>query len=68
MQYAVILSSVGADKPEKTGPIVGLHNFEQKIGRIASLNALYLRAGYFLENLLAQVQVIQKFGAHGRPA
>ncbi len=67
VQYAVILSSVGADKPERTGPIVGLHNFEQKIGRIASLNALYLRAGYFLDNLLAQAQVIQKFGRMAGP-
>jgi len=65
--YAVILSSVGADKPDKTGPVVGLHNFEQKVNRIATLNALCLRATYFLENLLPQVQVIQILGSMGGP-
>jgi uncharacterized protein YbjT (DUF2867 family) len=60
--YAVILSSVGADKPEKTGPILGLRNLEQKLGRIAGLNVLSLRATYFLENMLAQVPVILMLG------
>ena len=60
--YVVALSSFGADKAEKTGPVVGLHNLEQKLSGIASLNALYLRAGYFMENLLPQVAVIQNFG------
>ncbi len=63
--YAVILSSVGADKPEKTGPIVGLRNFEQKVKDITALNALCLRPTYFLENLLHQVQVIQTVGGMG---
>jgi len=60
--YAVALSSVGADKAEKTGPVIGLHNLEQKLNGLANLNALYLRAGYFMENLLPQVAVIQNFG------
>ena len=65
--YAVVLSSVGADKPEKTGPVVGLHNLEQKLNRINSLQALYLRAGYFMENLLPQIGVIQNFRVMGGP-
>jgi len=65
--YAVVLSSVGADKPNKTGPVVGLHNLEQKLSSIAGLNALYLRAGYFMENTLAQIGVIQSFGLLGGP-
>src|SRR5512133_1900465 len=35
VEHAVLLSSVGADKSEKTGPVVGLHNFEQRVNRIA---------------------------------
>jgi uncharacterized protein YbjT (DUF2867 family) len=62
VQYAVVLSSIGADKPDKTGPVVGLHNLEKKIGAVSGLNALYLRAGYFMENILPQVGVIQSFG------
>ena len=60
--HAVVLSSIGADKSEKTGPVVGLHNLEQKLNGIAGLNALYLRAGYFMENLLPQVGIIRNFG------
>jgi len=67
MEYAVILSSIGADKAEKTGPVVGLHNLEQKLGGISSLHAVYLRAGYFMENLLAQVGIIKSFGITGGP-
>ncbi len=67
VSHAVVLSSIGADKPDRTGPVVGLHNLEQKLNRIASLNALHLRAGYFLENLLAQVGVIRNFGMVAGP-
>ena len=63
----VVLSSIGADKAEKTGPVVGLHNLEQKLNSIACLNALYLRAGYFMENLFPQAGVIQNFGVVGGP-
>jgi uncharacterized protein YbjT (DUF2867 family) len=61
--HAVVLSSIGADKPTRTGPVVGLHNLEKKLDGIARLNALYLRAGYFMENILPQVGVIQSFGS-----
>ena len=67
VKHVVVLSSIGADKPEKTGPVVGLHNLEQKLNRIAGLSALYLRAGYFMENLLPQTAVIQNFGIVGGP-
>ena len=65
--HVVALSSVGADKADKTGPVVGLHNLEQKLNRLAGLNAVYLHAGYFLENLLPQVGVIQNFGMVAGP-
>jgi uncharacterized protein YbjT (DUF2867 family) len=64
---AVLLSSVGADKPEKTGPVTGLHRFENKLSTIAGLDAVYLRAGYFMENLLAQAGVIKKLGMLAGP-
>jgi uncharacterized protein YbjT (DUF2867 family) len=65
--HAVVLSSIGADKSEKTGPVVGLHNLEQKLNGIAGLNALCLRAGYFLENLLPQATVIRNLGMVAGP-
>src|ERR1022692_1215510 len=60
--HVVTLSSIGADKPEKTGPVVGLHYLEQQLNAIDSLNVLHLRAGYFMENTLAQVGIIQQMG------
>lgn len=56
--YAVTLSSVGADKATGTGPVVGLYELEQTLDRIPGLNVLHLRAGYFMENVLAQVHVV----------
>ena len=65
--HAVTLSSVGADKAAKTGPVVGLHLLEEKFNRIANLNVLHLRAGYFMENLLAQIGVIRSMGMTAGP-
>ncbi|MGH9447077.1 MAG: NmrA family NAD(P)-binding protein [Terriglobia bacterium] len=67
VEYAVLLSSVGADKPDRTGPVTGLRSFEQKLNGIGRLKALYVRAGYFMENLLPQVGVIKSFGMMGGP-
>jgi uncharacterized protein YbjT (DUF2867 family) len=60
--HAVTLSSVGADKAEGTGPVVGLHRLEQRLNRIAELNVLHLRAAYFMENTLAQAGLIHQTG------
>ncbi len=67
VKHAVTLSSVGADKQDKTGPVVGLHNMEQRLNRIAGLNVLHLRAGDFMENMLAQVGTIQAIGKTAGP-
>jgi uncharacterized protein YbjT (DUF2867 family) len=67
VQFVVLLSSIGADKTANTGPVVGLHNFEEKLNRIESLNAVYLRAGYFMENTLAQVGAIKMVGKSAGP-
>jgi uncharacterized protein YbjT (DUF2867 family) len=67
VRHAVVLSSYGADKANKTGPVVGLHSLEKKLDGIAGLNALYLRAGYFMENTLPQIGVIQSLGMIAGP-
>lgn len=67
VEYAVLLSSVGADKPSGTGPVAGLHQFERKLAGVSRLNALYLRAGYFMVNLLPQINVIKAMGAMAGP-
>lgn len=60
--HVVTLSSIGADKSEKTGPVVGLHYLEQQLNAIDSLSVLHLRAGYFMENTLAQIGIIRATG------
>jgi uncharacterized protein YbjT (DUF2867 family) len=65
LQYAVNLSSYGAQVPAGTGPITGLHNSELKLNAIHGLNVLHLRAGYFFENHLAGIQMIQMMGVFG---
>jgi uncharacterized protein YbjT (DUF2867 family) len=63
IKNVVSLSSIGADKNKGTGPIVGLHNLEQKLNQIDSANLLHLRAGYFMENTLPQVGAVRMAGA-----
>lgn len=62
VKHVVVLSSIGADKPSGTGPVVGLHNLEQKLNAIDGVNVLYLRAGYFMENTLPQINAIRAMG------
>jgi len=65
LQYAVNLSSYGAQAPAGTGPITGLHNAEKKLNALNNLNLLHLRPGYFFENHLAGIQMIQMMGVFG---
>lgn len=67
VRHVVALSSFGADKPDKTGPIVGLHQLEERLKRISGLDVLFLRAGYFMENTLGQAGAIQQLGVTAGP-
>jgi len=63
VKNVVALSSVGAELGSGTGPVVGLHNLEQKLNQISSANVLYLRAAYFMENTLPQANAIRQMGS-----
>jgi uncharacterized protein YbjT (DUF2867 family) len=63
--YAVHLSSYGAQVPEGTGPVAGLHSSEEKLNAIGGLNVLHLRAAYFMENNLAAIGMIHGMGFFG---
>lgn len=65
LHYAVNLSSVGAQAPEGTGPILGLHTCEQKLNAVEKLNVLHLRPAFFFENHLAGISMIQMMGIFG---
>jgi uncharacterized protein YbjT (DUF2867 family) len=63
----VALSSIGAELSTGSGPVVGLHNLEQKLNQITNANVLFLRAGYFMENTLPQVNVVRQMGSVAGP-
>ena len=60
--FVVALSSMGAQHSEGTGPIVGLHNLEQKLNGIGGLNVLRIRAAYFMENLFMSMGPLRETG------
>src|SRR4029077_12761610 len=62
VRFVVNLSSIGAQHAKNTGPIVGLHNQEQKLNRVAGLNVLHLRAAYFMENLFMSIPPLRSMG------
>ncbi|HUJ32236.1 MAG TPA: NAD(P)H-binding protein [Candidatus Acidoferrum sp.] len=61
--HVVTLSSMGAQHAEKTGPIVGLHNMEQKLNNVPNLNVLHLRPAQFMENLLMNIAPLRMMGS-----
>lgn len=62
VRFVVNLSSIGAQHAKNTGPIVGLHNQEEKLDRVAGLNVLHVRAAYFMENLFMSIQPLRSTG------
>lgn len=67
VEHVVALSSFGADKAEKTGPVAGLYSMEERFAKIPKASVLCLRAGYFMENTLPQAGIIQQFGMTAGP-
>jgi len=65
VKHVVNLSSVGAEVSSATGPINGLHNMEVRLNSIKGLNVMHIRAAYFMENLLMNVDLIRSKGITG---
>jgi len=62
ISHIVLLSSIGAQHPNKTGPIQALHTFEEKLKQVPNLNALFLRPGPFMENFLLLIPLVHSMG------
>jgi uncharacterized protein YbjT (DUF2867 family) len=67
VKHAVDLSSVGAQHPSGTGPIAGLHRQEKRLEKVPGLNALHLRASYFMENHYWSIPTIKTANINGSP-
>ena len=65
VRHVVNLSSIGAEQSQSTGPILSLHEQEKRLNRIKELNVMHVRAGYFMENLLWNIDLIKSKGVTG---
>jgi len=61
----VFLSSLGADKQSGTGPVTGLHDVERKLEHCKKTDIVFLRAGYFMENVLSSMPTLKTQGVFG---
>jgi len=59
VKKVVNLSSVGADLPDGTGPIAGLHDVENIFAELNGVDVKHLRAGYFYINFLANIDMVK---------
>jgi uncharacterized protein YbjT (DUF2867 family) len=62
--HVALLSSLGAHHAAGTGPIVALHHFEERLKKITGLNALFIRAGFFMENVFMGMGSIKAQGIY----
>lgn len=58
----VNLSSMGAELPQGTGPIEGLHAQEQRLAALRGTDVLHLRPGSFMDNFLPLAPVVAEAG------
>ena len=57
-----MLSSVAAQEPAKTGPIVITHYAEQNLPKATKTTFTFVRAAYFMENILANAHPMKADG------
>ena len=62
VRSVVVLSSLGAELAEGTGPIVTLYDFEQRLKQLEHVDVLVLRPAYFFENFEESLDLITQQG------
>lgn len=65
VKRVVMLSSIGADLPNGTGPIAGLYNIEKIYQTLENTSITFLRAGFFYTNFYHDVPMIKGAGIIG---
>jgi len=58
VKKVVNLSSVGADLESGTGPVLGLHDQEQRLNEVTSADIVHLRPTFFMENFISGIPSI----------
>jgi uncharacterized protein YbjT (DUF2867 family) len=62
VKHVVFLSSVGAQLPSGTGPIMITHYAETTLPKVANTKFTFLRAAYFMENILGNAYPMKNDG------
>ncbi len=60
--YIVSLSSIGAQHPAGTGPILALRQLESRLNDLTVANVLHLRPTWFMENFFMNLEGIRHMG------
>jgi uncharacterized protein YbjT (DUF2867 family) len=65
IKKVVFLSSLGAELQSGTGPVIGLHDVEEKLKWLIGVDIAILRPGYFMENTLGTIPLIKNQRING---
>jgi uncharacterized protein YbjT (DUF2867 family) len=65
VEQVVVLSTVGAGLADAFGPPAGLRELERRLSRLEGIDLLVLRSGFYMENLLAALPLIQSQNLNG---
>jgi len=65
VKRVVMLSSVGADAAEGTGPVQGVHHVERILQELDGVNVTVLRSGFFYINFLRDIPLLKSKGIFG---
>jgi uncharacterized protein YbjT (DUF2867 family) len=65
VRLAVSLTAIGSEVPGDTGHFACFHQLDEKLNELANIDLVHLRAGWFMENLLAWTGAIAKHGRIG---
>ena len=65
VKRVVMLSSVGADATQGTGPVQGVHHVEKILQGLDGVNVTVLRSGFFYINFLRDIPLIKSKGIFG---
>ncbi|RFZ85359.1 NAD-dependent dehydratase [Mucilaginibacter terrenus] len=65
VKRVVMLSSIGADASQGTGPIQGVHRVERILQGLDGVNVTVLRSGFFYINFLRDIPLIKSKGIFG---
>jgi uncharacterized protein YbjT (DUF2867 family) len=60
VKKVVFLSSFGAELDTGTGPVLGLHDLENKLSALTQIDLVILRPAYFMENFFVNIPLIKQ--------